>query len=60
MITRILAGAALVVACVSCSTAQPPRRCPALPEPLGNTIAAQRAFTLLVIQMYGACASGKY
>lgn len=35
------------------------RACGPLPEPLGNTIAAQRAYTLTVIAAYVECAKKK-
>ncbi len=56
----------LAVALVLAGCSQPeaahgpePRECPPLPEPLGNTIAAQRAYTLTVIAAYVECAKIK-
>lgn len=51
-----LATVLLLTAC-SQPPQQDPAACPPLPRPLGDTIAAQRAFTLLVVQLYAQCAS---
>lgn len=52
----------LAVLLAGCS--QPPQQdnagaCPPLPRPLGDTIAAQRAFVLTVVQLYATCASAQ-
>ncbi len=57
----ILAAALLSVGCSQPEPAHgpEPRECAPLPEPLGNTIAAQRAYTLTVIAAYVECAKIK-
>ncbi len=57
----ILAAALMAAGCTQPETAhiQEPRECAPLPEPLGNTIAAQRAYTLTVIAAYVECAKIK-
>ena len=53
---------ALVLLTLIAGCSQPPQHdaaatCPELPRPLGDTLAAQRAYTLLVVSMYAQCAS---
>lgn len=54
---------ALAALLAGCSQPEPApsnvRACGPLPEPLGNTIAAQRAYTLTVIAAYVECAKKK-